>query len=383
MLEFKRTPLASRVPFSDLTAMTREQTAELDLAWRRGTETSAWIGGEPVARFEEQWARYCGVDHAIGVANGTDALELTFRALGIGPGDEVLVPANTFIATAEAVVLAGATPVFVDVDPETLLVSPETIRPALGRRTAAIVVVPLYGHMPPMDDIGRLAGSKQIALIEDAAQAHGSTWKGRKAGTFGLAGCFSFYPGKNLGAFGDAGAVVTDDAALARRIRSLANHGRMHDSKYLHGMIGRNSRLDALQASILSVRLPKLDEWNRERRRAVHVYAKTLEADLVSMVRVLEDAESVYHQNVVRVRDRDWVQAALLSRGIQTGIHYPVPCHQQGPYMRFAADSLPVAERAADEILSLPLFPHITEDQVEYVSACLNEIVEGTREHVG
>jgi dTDP-4-amino-4,6-dideoxygalactose transaminase len=367
------------VPLTDISAMTREQADELDLIWRRGTESSRWIGGESVERFEEQWARYCGIGHAVGVANGTDALELTLRALDIGPGAEVLVPANTFIATAEAVVLAGATPVFVDVDPETLLITPETIRPAIGRRTAAIIVVPLFGNMPAMDDIVRLAQTEQLALIEDAAQAHGAAWNGRKAGTFGLAGCFSFYPANNLGAFGDAGAVVTDDAGLARTIRSIADHGRTQDSKYIHALVGRNSRLDALQASVLSVRLSKLDEWNRARRRAVGIYARSLPLDLAPMIRVLEEAESAYYQNVVRVRHRDRVRAALLDRGIETGIHFPVPCHQQGPYRRFATQGLPSAERAASEILSLPLFPHITLEQIEYVSWCLNEIVVDDR----
>jgi dTDP-4-amino-4,6-dideoxygalactose transaminase len=307
---------------------------------------------------------------------------LTLRALGIGSGYEVIVPANTFIATAEAVVLAGATPRFVDVAPESLLVTPELIDSAIGPRTAAVVVVGLYGNMPAMDEIARLASAKGVALVEDAAQAHGSTWHGKKAGSFGVVGCFSFYPGKNLGAFGDAGAVVTDDRALADTIRSLGNHGRLAGASHIHALAGRNSRLDALQAAVLSAKLPRLDDWNQARRAAVASYRRRLSPD-VRMLRTGDDAGSTYHQCVVRVPDRDRVQAALGRAGIESGVHYPIPCHQQEPYRKFLADPLPVAEQAANDILSLPVFPHITERQVAYVSSRLNEIVTRPRRHVG
>lgn len=346
----------------------------LELAWKEVTADSSFVGGQRVEQFEAQWSAFCGTDHAVGVGNGTDAIQLTLRALGIGPGDEVVVPANSFIATAEAVVLAGATPRFVDVHPETLLATPETILPAMSPRTAAIIVVGLYGNLPAMDDIVRLAAAKQVALIEDAAQAHGSTWQGRRAGSFGVAGCFSFYPGKNLGAFGDAGAVVTDSGALAERIRSIANHGRTAGAGHVHGLVGTNSRLDALQAAVLSAKLPRLPAWNQARRTSMAAYRDLLGPG-VRLVRVDEGVDSTHHLNVVRVPLRDLVRQRLGSQGIETGIHYPVPCHLQEPYRRFAPDPLPVVEQAAGEILSLPLFPHITRRQVEYVAAHLNGIV--------
>jgi dTDP-4-amino-4,6-dideoxygalactose transaminase len=370
------------VPLTDLGAMTADVWEALEAGWKQVTATSGFIGGNHVLEFEEEWARYCGTDFAVGVANGTDAIELTLRALGIGAGDEVIVPANSFIATAEAVVLAGATPRFVDVDATSLLATPELIEEAMGPRTAAVMVVPLYGNMPAMDDIARLASAKGLALIEDAAQAHGSTWQGRKAGSFGVAGCFSFYPGKNLGAFGDAGAVVTDDEALAERIRSLGNHGRRRDAGHIHAVVGRNSRLDALQAAVLSVKLPRLDGWNRARRAAVATYRRLLSPD-VRMVTAADDAGSTHHQYVIRIPDRDRVRVSLGRMGIETGVHYPVPCHQQAPYQTFASGRLPVAEQAADEILSLPMFPHLTEQQIAYLSSRLNEIVTEQRRHVG
>jgi dTDP-4-amino-4,6-dideoxygalactose transaminase len=362
--------------------MTAEVWEALEAGWKQVTATSGFIGGSHVKEFEEEWAQYCGTAHAVGVANGTDAIELTLRALGIGPGDEVIVPCNSFVATAEAVVLAGATPQFVDVDAASLLMTPEVIEAAIGPRTAAVVVVALYGNMPAMDEIARLASARGLALVEDAAQAHGSTWQRKKAGSFGVAGCFSFYPGKNLGAFGDAGAVVTDDEALAERIRSLGNHGRLAGTSHVHALAGRNSRLDALQAAVLSTKLPRLDDWNQARAAAVATYRRLLSPN-VRMVGAGDDSGSTYHQCVVRIPDRDRVREALGRAGVETGIHYPIPCHQQAPYRRFAIGRLPLAEQAAEEILSLPVFPHISERQVAYVSSRLNRILRGPRRHVG
>jgi dTDP-4-amino-4,6-dideoxygalactose transaminase len=370
-------PVAPVVPMSDLGAMTREVRERLDAAWHELIERSSFVGGPFVERFEAEWASYCGTAHAVGVANGTEAIELALRALGIGPGDEVIVPGNTFIATAEAVVFAGATPRFVDVDPQTLLVTPETIRPAINARTAAIVAVGLWGNMPPMDEVARLAQVSHLALIEDAAQAHGSTWGGRKAGSFGLAGCFSFYPGKNLGAFGDGGAVVTNDPNLAERVRSLGNHGREAGAGHVHAVVGRNSRLDALQACVLSAKLARLDDWNQARRRIAARYRRRLGSD-VEVVRVADDAGCTYHQHVVRIPHRDTIRAALRRRGVESGIHYPVPCHRQEPYAPLCREALPVVEQAAAEILSLPIFPHMTDWQVDYVSGCLRELMEQT-----
>jgi dTDP-4-amino-4,6-dideoxygalactose transaminase len=370
------------VPLTDLVAMSADVGGALEFAWKEVTASGSFIGGPQVEQFEDQWAGYCGTKHAVGVANGTDAIQLTLRALGIGAGDEVIVPANSFIATAEAVVLAGATPRFADVDPATLLVTADTVAPAVNARTAAIIAVALYGNVPAMDDLARLADAKRLVLIEDAAQAHGSTWRGRRTGSFGVAGCFSFYPGKNLGAFGDGGAVVTDDVELAERIRSLGNHGRLAGASQVHALIGTNSRLDALQAAVLSAKLLRLDEWNRARRAAVASYRRLL-APAIRMVAVHDDVESTFHQCVVLVPNRDLVQANLQRKGIQTGIHYRIPCHLQDPYRAFAPDPLPMAARAAGEILSLPLFPHITERQVEYVASRLNDFVGGSDRHAG
>ena len=371
------------VPFNDLGAMTADVAEALELAWKDVATSSSFVGGRRVEQFEAEWSAFCGTGHAVGVGNGTDAIQLVLRGLGIGPGDEVIVPANSFIATAEAVVLAGATPRFVDVDPETLLATADTILPAITSRTAAIVVVGLYGNLPSMDDILRLAADKHLALIEDAAQAHGSTWRGRRAGSFGVAGCFSFYPGKNLGAFGDAGAVVTGDGALAERIRSLGNHGREADAGHVHTLVGTNSRLDALQAAVLSAKLPRLTAWNRARRTSVVAYRQLLRGPGLRMVRVDGQVESSCHLHVVRVPSRDLVRQRLNRQGIETGVHYRVPCHLQEPYRGFAPDPLPAVEQAAGEILSLPLFPHITRRQVEHVAAQLNTIVAELDPHGG
>jgi dTDP-4-amino-4,6-dideoxygalactose transaminase len=360
------------VPLNDLHAMTAEVRTELDAAWDRTVTTSAFIGGDAVDRFEEEWSAYCGTRHAIGVANGTDAIELTLRALGIGEGDEVIIPSNTFVATVEGVMLANATPRLVDVDDETLLLTPEIAADAITERTAAIIAVNLYGNMPRLDELVALAQRANIALLEDAAQAQGATWKGKAAGSFGVAGTFSFYPGKNLGAFGDAGAVVTDDGALAESIRMLANHGRPPHASHVHSVLARNSRLDALQAAVLSIRLTRLEAWNAARREAIRKYAEQLPLE-VRVLTIQPDAVSAHHQHVVRLARRDDAREALRADGIESGIHYPIPCHLHPPYERYATTGLPVAEQAAGEILSLPLFPHITARQIERVSSSLDD----------
>lgn len=360
------------VPFLDLAAMHAEVDAALERAWRDVRSTGAFVGGPAVERFEADWAAFCGTAHAVGVANGTDALQLVLRALGLGPGDEVLVPANTFVATAAAVVLAGATPRFVDVDPDTLLLTADIAEAAVTPRTAAILAVHLYGQPADMDALRRVAARAGLALVEDAAQAHGATWRGRSAGSLGRAGCFSFYPGKNLGALGDAGAVTTDDAALAARVRSLGNHGRAAASKHLHEHVGTNSRLDGLQAAVLSAKLPRLRAWTAARRRVVARYRQELAGSPVRLVAEAADAVSAWHLAVVRVADRDAVRDALDEAGIGTGVHYPVPCHRQEAFAALAGGlRLPVAERAAGEILSLPLSPHTTDAQVDRVCAAL------------
>jgi dTDP-4-amino-4,6-dideoxygalactose transaminase len=364
-----------QIPFLDLAAMTREVRGGVDLAWRRVLASGRFVGGEAVEQFEGAWAAYCQVPHALGVANGTDALQLTLTALGIGPGDEVVLPANTFVATAEAVVLAGATPRFADVCPDTLLLTPGCLEAAITSRTRAVIVVHLYGQMPDMDALGRAAARAGLVLIEDAAQAHGATWQGRPAGSIGTAGCFSFYPGKNLGAFGDAGAVVTADAGLAARIRVLRDHGRAAGSHYRHELVGTNSRLDALQAAVLTVKLARLDAWNEARRSIAARYHAALASGPARPVAEARGARGVYHLAVVRVPDRARAQRRLAGLGVQTQVHYPVPCHLQAPYRRFAGRPLPAAERCADEVLSLPMFPHMTSAQVAQVCEAVQAAV--------
>jgi dTDP-4-amino-4,6-dideoxygalactose transaminase len=360
------------VPFMDLSAMTGEVRTTVSEAWAGLLDTGRFIGGPACEQFEAAWAAYCGTSHAVGVGNGTDALQLTLMALDLGPGAEVVVPASTFVASAEGVVLACATPRFADVSPQTLLVTPETVQAAITPRTRAVVVVHLYGQMPDMDLLCRVTEQAGLALIEDAAQAHGATWCGRPAGSFGRAGCFSFYPGKNLGAFGDAGAVVTSDARLAERIRCLRDHGRAAGSHYQHAMVGTNSRLDALQAAVLTAKLARLDGWTAARRRVAARYRDAFGSHLLHE---LPGSRGAYHLAVARMPDRALVQERLTSMGVQTAIHYPTPCHRQRPYRRFTTGPLPVAEQAAREVLSLPMFPHMTDEQVDRVCAAVNEAI--------
>jgi dTDP-4-amino-4,6-dideoxygalactose transaminase len=355
------------VPFLDLGAMTGDVRTLVTDAWLALLDSNRFIGGEAVDRFESQWADYCGTTQAIGMANGTDAIQLTLRAMGIADGDEVIVPANSFVATAEAVVLAGAIPRFADVDPTTLLLTAETLHAAVTSRTRAVIVVHLYGQMADMDAVCRAARQVGIAVIEDAAQAHGATWRGHRAGSVGDAGCFSFYPGKNLGAFGDAGAVVTSDAALAARLRSLRDHGRAGGSHYDHAYVGTNSRLDAVQAVVLSAKLELLDAWNDARRAVAVQYRAATAATSFDLVAEGPGARGVYHLAVVRVPQRDRVKAWLDERAIATGIHYPTPIHRLAPYAHLSTGPLPVAEQAAQEVLSLPIFPHMSPAQVAHV----------------
>ena len=336
----------ARVPFADLAMQSAEVRPELDEVWADLLDSHRFIGGEVVESFEREWAEYCDTDHAVSVANGTDSLHLILRALGIGRGDEVLVPANTFVATAEAVVLAGAVPVFVDVLPDTLLIDPAQVEAALTPRTAAVVPVHLFGQMADMASLSAIAERAGVALVEDAAQAHGAFHDGQRAGSVGVAGSFSFYPGKNLGAFGDGGAVTTSDPELAARLRSLRDHGRGLADRYVHDHVGMNSRLDALQAGVLSVKLRHLDDWTAARRRHAVAYRAQL-PDAVSMVAETPRTPSVQHLAVVRTDRREHVMDGLARLGVDTGIHYPVPCHLQEPYAAYRRDRLPVAEAAA------------------------------------
>jgi len=354
------------VSFCDLPALHQPLMAEFHHRFDELAAAAAFVGGEWLDRFEREWARYCGVDHAIGVANGTDAIELVLRGIGIGPGDEVIVPANTFIATPAAVVAIGATPRFVDVDPGTLLVTPTNVLSAIGPATAAVIVVHLYGQMVDVESVMSVTEPRGIVVIEDAAQAHGATFRGARAGSLGRAGTFSFYPSKNLGALGDGGAVVTDDAALAERIRVLGNHGRGRIVG-IHVEVGRNSRLDGIQAAFLSVKLPNLDRENRRRRAAAERYRRRLSDLPISFPEVQPGAEPVHHLMVVQVNGRDRFQRWLADRHIETSVHYPVPCHRQPAFERFGSGYLPIVERAADRLVSLPLFPTMTDDDIDLV----------------
>jgi dTDP-4-amino-4,6-dideoxygalactose transaminase len=296
---------------------------------------------------------------------------LALTGLGIGAGDEVIIPASTFVATAAAVAAAGATPIFVDVDPATLLMTASAVEAAITSRTAAVIVVHLYGQPADMDSIRRVAAAAGIAVVEDAAQAHGATWNGQRAGALGDIGCFSFYPGKNLGAFGDAGAVVTNDPALAARIRSISNHGRVPNDAQRHEVLGGNHRLDGLQAAVLSVKLTRLDAWNAARRHAAGLYEARLAELPVELTKTAAAARSSHHLFVIQTSQREELRRRLAVDGIATGVHYPVPCHRQPAFLSEKTPRLPVAERAADRVLSLPMFPHLGESDIKRVAAAI------------
>lgn len=361
-----------KIPLVDLVAQQQEITDEIEPRLREVLEMAAFIGGAPVTEFERAYAEFISVEHVVGVANGTDAVELALRATGVEPGDEVILPANTFIATAEAVSRIGAVPVLVDVDPRFLLIDPLQVEKAITPRTRAIVPVHLFGQTAPVEQLAELAEQFDVAIVEDAAQSQGATRKGRSAGTFGVAAGTSFYPGKNLGAAGDAGAVLTNDPDLAARVRVIAAHGS--DRKYMHDVVGFNSRLDTVQAVVLSAKLRRLAKWNDLRRRAAERYDELLAS--VPGVRLPAsdpDNVDVWHLYVVQVPERDRVLAELGGAGIGAGIHYPTPIHLTGAYapLGYRAGDFPVAEAAAQRILSLPLYPHITDEQQQYVAGHL------------
>jgi dTDP-4-amino-4,6-dideoxygalactose transaminase len=359
------------IPFLDIPSITDLVREDLDRCWHQVLSHGRFIGGPEVEDFEERFARYCGAAHCVGVGNGTDALELILGALGIGPGDEVIVPANTFVATVEAVCAVGARPRFVDVQPDTLEVDPDAVAAAIGPRTAAVMAVHLFGQMVDLDRLVPLARRHGIALIEDAAQAHGARFGGRRAGSVGAAAGFSFYPGKNLGALGDGGAVVSDDAALVARIRQMADHGRARNSRYLHTVRGRNSRLDTLQAALLTTKLSRLDGDNARRRALMQRYRERLPGSCVPLAQH-PLSEPVHHLAVSQVTERLAATTALDAAGIGWGLHYPVPCHRQAAFAEFADGPLPVAEGAAERILSLPMSPTLAVEQVDQVCDVLS-----------
>lgn len=361
-----------RVPLVDLVAQQLEIADEIAPRLQEILVSGAFIGGPAVAEFERAYSGYVGVEHAVGVANGTDALELALRAVGVEATDEVIVPANTFIATAEAVSRIGAVPVLVDVDPDQLLIDPLSAEQAVTARTKAIVPVHLFGQTAPMEQMAKLSEEYGLPIVEDAAQAQGAQRSGRSAGGFGIAAATSFYPGKNLGAAGDAGAVLSNDADVAARVRKIAAHGS--DRKYVHDMVGFNSRLDAVQAVVLQAKLRRLDKWNDLRRNAAARYFELL-SDVPGLRLPKPDPVNtdVWHLFVVQLEERDRIVGELNAAGVGAAVHYPTPVHLTGAYahLRHRRGDFPVAESAGDRILSLPLYPHISSEQQEYVAETL------------
>jgi len=357
-----------RVPFLDVAAAYLELKGELDAAMQRVAASGNYILGREVAAFESEFAAYCEAAHCVGVGNGLEALHLILRAMEFGPGDEVIVPANTYIATWLAVSYAGATPVPVEPDEKTYNIDPSRIEDAITPRTKAVIPVHLYGQPADMDPINELAGKYGLAVIEDAAQAHGGRYKGRRVGSLGDAAGFSFYPGKNLGALGDGGAIVTSDEALAGRLRVLRNYGSQE--KYFNERKGFNSRLDEIQAAMLRIKLRKLNEWNERRKMLASRYQQTLEGvpDL-TLPFVPAYADPVWHLFAVRHPERDRLQKFLADAGVGTIIHYPLPAHLQDAYaeLGFSAGSFPRAEGMAGTLLSLPMGPHLSAEQADHV----------------
>lgn len=370
-----------QVPILNLTAQHAEIKAELDAAIARITSSGAFVGGEEVLGFERELAAYLGADHVVGVANGTDALELALQAADVGPGDTVVTTPFTFAGTVEAIVRAGARPRYVDIKADDFTLDPDLLAAAFADGPIkAVIPVHLYGYAAEMERIGAIAHAHDAVVIEDAAQAHGATdtiaGKRHRVGTLGDLACFSFYPTKNLGAFGDAGAVVTSNRALADRVRLLANHGDA--GKYEHVIAnGRNSRLDALQAAVLRIKLRRLDAWNAGRRRAAAGYAEQM-CDLPLLLpHERRGTEAVYHQFVVRVAERDYLRRELAQRGVGTALHYPKALHQQQGFRALHSSALtyPVAEQCAAEVLSLPMSPHLGADAVDYVARAVGDVL--------
>jgi len=368
-----------KIPLVDLVAQYRSIRGEIDQAIQSVLESGTFILGDNVAAFEEEVATYLGVRHAIGVASGTDALLLSLRAYGIGPGDEVIVPAYTFFATAEAVSHVGATPAFVDIDPKTYCLDAAQLQSKFTPRTKAIIPVHLYGHPADMAPILELAKGRGVKAIEDNAQAIGAEYRGRKTGSLGDAGCLSFFPSKNLGGYGDGGMVVTNDSALAEMARKLRTHGWR--TKYHPEMLGFNSRLDELQAAILRVKLRHLDAWNGRRREIAELYRTLLAGSEFELPGEAAYAKHVYHLYIIQVKERVVIQEHLRSLGIASGIYYPLPLHQLQPYrhLRHHSESFPEAERAAQETLAIPLYPEMTDDKIEAVASGIREAVASSQ----
>ena len=361
-------PERREIPLLDLSAQYASNKNEIDEAMSRVVCTSVFILGAELELFEAEFAAFCGVKHCVGVDSGLSALDLVLRAWGIGSGDEVITAANTFIATALAISSTGATPVLVDVDPRSYNVDPNAVRAVITPRTRAIIPVHLYGLPAEMDAINEIAAEHGLAVLEDACQAHGAWYKGRRAGSLGHAAAFSFYPGKNLGAYGDGGAIVTDDGALAAQLRSMRNYGQK--AKYIHLNKGFNRRLDTLQAAILRVKLRYLDGWNAMRNHHAGTYHDLLSAASIGLPHRFERIESAWHLYIVRTPFRDRMKSHLAAQGIMAGLHYPTPIHLQAAYADagYRRGDFPVTERLSEEILSLPMYPELDSDSLERIA---------------
>jgi len=357
-----------KVPYLDLKAQYESIRGEVGDAIQQVLDRTAFAGGPFVAQFEKEFASFCGCSHAVGVGSGTEALWLSLLGLGIGPGDEVITVPNTFIATAEAISFCGARPIFVDVGEATWTMDPQRLEAAITPRTKAVIPVHLFGQTADMDPILEIARARGLSVIEDACQAHGAEYKGKPAGSMGDAGCFSFYPGKNLGAYGEAGAVVTSNEGLDRKIRMLRDHGQA--KKYYHSLIGWNARMDGIQGAVLSVKLKHLPAWNEGRRRNAAIYDELLKGVKgVTTPKQAGYSKHVYHIYAIRVADRDRLIASLAEKDIQCGIHYPIPVHLLDAYksLNLGTGSFPVAEKSAAEFVSLPMFPELSGEQIEWV----------------
>lgn len=366
-----------KVPFLDIKAQYETIRGEIATALQEVLDSTAFAGGPMVERFEKDFARFCRCDHAVGTGNGTDALWMALLGLDISPGDEIITTPATFIATAEAITFCGATPVFVDIDEKTYNINPSLIADAVTSKTRAIIPVHLFGQPADMDPILEIAREHNLQVIEDACQAHAAEYKERPAGSMGEAGCFSFYPGKNLGAYGEAGAVVTNNGALAEKMRMFRDHGQKQ--KYHHAIIGWNARMDGFQGAVLSVKLPHLSAWTEARRAKAALYNSLL-SDIADVIlpRAADHGKHVYHVYAIRTRERDALLKSLADEGISCGIHYPIPLHLQEAYrhLGYREGDFPVAEKCAREFLSLPMYPELPEEGIHYVADKIRDFFE-------
>jgi dTDP-4-amino-4,6-dideoxygalactose transaminase len=362
------------VPYLDLRAQYRPLRSEVLRALEEVCESTSFAQGQATSEFEAKFAAYCGIDHCVSLNSGTSALHLALRCLDVGPGDEVVTVSMTFVATAWAISYVGATPVFVDIDPVRRTLNPDNLEAAITSRTKAIIPVHLYGMPAEMDRIMAIAEQHGLPVIEDAAQAHGARYRGRRVGQFGKIACFSFYPGKNLGAYGEGGALITNDASVARRARSFRDHAQ--SQKYLHDEIGYNYRMDSFQGAVLSIKLKHLDEWNSARIDCARQYTELLKDSSYKLPAHIPDSECVWHCYVIETPERDRVRAALQDVGIQSAVHYPVPIHLQKAYahLDYRSGDLPMTEALCEHCLSLPIYPELSKEKISRVASVLLDL---------